>query len=130
MMLGHCGSDRLQKTAKIHGFKLIGELHTCENCVIAKVRWKNVNKECKVWCHIPGEQFYLYISSIKGLSYGGSKLWALIVNDYSDYCWNIFLINKSELMLKSSVVTILVRANRFMMNADWKVMRLSLNFIA
>jgi hypothetical protein len=31
-MLGHCGSDKLKKTANIHGFRLIGEFKTCEEC--------------------------------------------------------------------------------------------------
>jgi hypothetical protein len=43
-MLGHCGSDRLQKTAKIHGLKLSGKFETCAECAIAKARQKNVNK--------------------------------------------------------------------------------------
>ena len=43
-MLGHCGSDRLEKTAKIHGFNLIGDFKTCEECAIAKARQKNVKK--------------------------------------------------------------------------------------
>ena len=37
-MFGHCGSDRLERTARIHGFKLFGELKTCEQCAISKAR--------------------------------------------------------------------------------------------
>jgi hypothetical protein len=29
IMLGHCGSDWLESTARIQGFKLFGELKTC-----------------------------------------------------------------------------------------------------
>jgi hypothetical protein len=48
-MLGHYGSDRLQKTAKIHSLKLSGEFETCAECAIAKARQKNVNKESNPW---------------------------------------------------------------------------------
>jgi hypothetical protein len=43
-MLGHCGSDRLKKTANIHGFKLIGEYKTCEECAIAKLDRRMLRK--------------------------------------------------------------------------------------
>jgi hypothetical protein len=89
-MLGHCGYDRLQKTAKIHSLRLSGEFDTCEECAIAKARKKNVNKEWKGGSQIPRERVYLDISSIKDVSYGGSKFWVLIVDDYTNYCWSIF----------------------------------------
>jgi transposase InsO family protein len=38
-------------------------------------------------------------------SYGGSKFWALIVDNYTNYCWGIFLKNKSE--LKEKMLTLL-----------------------
>jgi hypothetical protein len=44
-MLGHCGSDRLERTARIHGFNLFGELKTCKQCAISKARQKNINQE-------------------------------------------------------------------------------------
>jgi hypothetical protein len=54
---------------------------------------------------VPGKQIYLEISSIKDRSYGGSKFWVLIVDDYTDYCWSIFLKKKSE--LKEKMFTLL-----------------------
>jgi hypothetical protein len=54
---------------------------------------------------VSGERVYLDISSIRDESYGGSCFWALLVVDYSDYCWSIFLKKKSD--LKSKVMTIL-----------------------
>jgi hypothetical protein len=44
-MLGHCGSDRLEKNAKIQDVKLNGEFKTYEKCAIAKARQKNINKD-------------------------------------------------------------------------------------
>jgi hypothetical protein len=46
---------------------------------------------------IPGEQLYIDISSIKNESFGGSKFWAFIVDDYIDYCWSLFLKYKADL---------------------------------
>ena len=71
----------------------------------AKARQKNVNKEWKGGSQIPGERVYLDISSIKDVSYGGSKFWVLIVDDYTNYCWSIFLKNKSD--LKEKMFTLL-----------------------
>jgi hypothetical protein len=72
-MLGHCYLDILEKTAKIHEFKMSGKFKTCEECVIAKARKKDISKEWKCGIQVSGEQLYLYISSIKDTSYGGSK---------------------------------------------------------
>jgi len=46
---------------------------------------------------IAGERLYVDISSNQGVSFGGSKFWALIVDDYSGYCWSYFMKTKSEL---------------------------------
>jgi hypothetical protein len=44
-MIGHCGSDRLKRTAAIHGLRLKGDLKVCEDCAVAKARQKNVNQD-------------------------------------------------------------------------------------
>ena len=98
--------DRLQKTAKIHGLKLKGDFEVCEDCAIAKARQKNVNKVWKGGSQIPGERLYLDISSIKEKSFGGAKFWVLIVDDYTDFCWSIFLKSKGELKSKMMVLLI------------------------
>jgi hypothetical protein len=46
-ILGHFGSDRLGKNAKIHNLKLNGEFKTCEQFAIAKARQKHFNKQSK-----------------------------------------------------------------------------------
>jgi hypothetical protein len=40
---------------------------------------------------------YVDISSIKGTSFGGSKFWVLIIDDFSIYCSSYFLKEKDEL---------------------------------
>jgi hypothetical protein len=39
----------------------------------------------------------LIFSSIKNESFGGSKFWLLVVDDYTDYCWSLFLKYKADL---------------------------------
>jgi hypothetical protein len=47
----------------------------------------------------------LDIDSIKDLSYGGSKFWALIVDDYTFYSWTIFLKNKMFTLLTDLMIS-------------------------
>jgi hypothetical protein len=42
------------------------------------------------------ERLYVDISSIKGTSFGGSKFWVLIIDDFSSYCWSYFLKKMDE----------------------------------
>ena len=60
-MMGHCGTEKLQKTANIHGFKLVGNVEVCQDCAIAKARQKNFNKEWKGGSQVAGERLYLDI---------------------------------------------------------------------
>jgi hypothetical protein len=71
-MIGHCGVDRLKKTANIHGLKLKGEFKICEDFAVSKARQRNVNIDWKGGSQVSGERVYLDISSITGESYGGS----------------------------------------------------------
>jgi hypothetical protein len=105
VIIGHCGLNRLKKTAQVHGLKLKGNFKVCKDCAVAKARQKNLKKDWKGGSQVSGERFYLDISSIRDEIYGGSCFWALLVDDCSDYCWSIFLKNKSE--LKSKVMTLL-----------------------
>jgi hypothetical protein len=71
-MIGHCGVDRLKKTANIHGLKLKGDFKVCEDCALTKVRQRNVNKEWKGGSQVPEERVFLGISPIKVESYTSS----------------------------------------------------------
>jgi hypothetical protein len=116
-MIGHCGVDRLKKSANIHGLKLKGEFKVCEDCAVAKTRQMNFNKDWKSGSQVPGERVYLDISSLKGESYGGSYFWALVVDYHTDYCWS-FLKAKSD--LKGKFLTLLT---------DLKISGLDVKFI-
>jgi hypothetical protein len=64
-----------------------------------------VNKNWVGSSNSPGERLYMDIISIKERSIGGAKFWALIVDDYTDYCWSFVLKNKSN--LKAKIKTLL-----------------------
>jgi hypothetical protein len=85
--------------------KLKGDFKVCKGCAISKARQKNLSKDWKGGSQVSRERVYLDISSIRDESYDGSCFWALLVDDYTDYCWSIFLKNQSD--LKSKVMTLL-----------------------
>jgi hypothetical protein len=102
---GHCGQEILNKTIKMYGFKSSGSFDSREQCAIAKERQKNVNKNWLGSSNLPGERLYVDISSIKERSFCGAKFWALIVDDYTDFCWSFVMKNKSD--LKTRIKTLL-----------------------
>jgi hypothetical protein len=104
-ILGHCGEDATRMTGISFGHDVVGDYKTCEACSFAKARQKNINKDWKGSSITPGERLYADISSIKGESYGGSKFWALVVDDYSGYCWSYFMKRKSD--LKTTLIGLL-----------------------
>jgi hypothetical protein len=55
--------------------------------------------------NLPGERIKINIRSIKERSFGGTKFWALIVDNYRDYCWSYVL--KKDLNLKGKAITLL-----------------------
>jgi hypothetical protein len=59
-----------------------------------------VNKNWLGSSNLPGERLYVDISPIKERSIGAAKFWALIVDDFTDYCWSFILRNKSDLKVK------------------------------
>jgi hypothetical protein len=96
-ILGHCGEASARLTGKALGYEVIGIFDTCEACSIGKAKQKNINRQWKGGSSVPGERLYVDIISIQGACFGGAKLWALVVNDFSGYCWSNFLRAKSEL---------------------------------
>jgi hypothetical protein len=89
--------ETLKNTARMYGFKFTGQFEICEDCAIAKSRQMNVNKVCSGSSKILGERLYVDICSIQERSFGGFKFWALVVDDYTDYCWGFILKNKFNL---------------------------------
>ena len=101
-MLGHCGSNRLEKNERIHGFNLIGKFEIREECAD---RQKNIKTEWKGGSEVQREKLYIDIGSVRDASYGGSKIWILITDNHTDNFWNIFLKNEDD--LKDKMITLL-----------------------
>jgi hypothetical protein len=89
----------------MYGLKHSGNFETCKECSVTKARQKNVNKNWLNLSDVPGERLYIDISSIAEKIFGGPKFWALIIDNYSDYCWSFILRRKSD--LKEKVKTFL-----------------------
>jgi hypothetical protein len=104
-LFGHFGQEILNKTIKMYGFKSSSNFDTCEQCAIAKALQKNVNMNWLGSSNLPGERLYADISSIKEISFGRAKFWALIVDDYADYCWRFVM--KNQLDIKARIKTLL-----------------------
>jgi hypothetical protein len=74
---------------------------------------ENMNKNWLGLSISPGERLYVDISSIKERSIGGAKGWALIVDDYTDYCWSFVIKNELDHKIKIKILlTDLKIANR------------------
>jgi hypothetical protein len=69
----------------------------CKDCAVAKARQEKLNQDWKGGNQVPGKRVDLDISYIRDENYGHSCFWVLFVNDYTDYCWSIFLKHKSDL---------------------------------
>ena len=90
------------------------------SCAIGKAKQKKVAKWTQTKASKPGERlYYIDISSMKERSLGGSKFWALIVDDYSDYMWGRFFNKKSD--LSDNVMPILKKL--FMQGKEVKYIR-------
>jgi hypothetical protein len=112
-LFGHCGQEILNKKIKVYGFKSTGSFDTCEQCAIAKVLQKNINKNWLGSSNLPGERLYFDVSSIKERIFGVAKFWALIVDDYTDYCWSFVIKNKLDIKARiKMLLTNLKIANR------------------
>jgi hypothetical protein len=74
---------------------------------MAKIRQQNVCKESKVKSSVSGERSHVDISSVRVPSVCGNKFWALIVDDFTDMCWSIFM--KAKLMLAGLVVLLITK---------------------
>jgi hypothetical protein len=77
--------------------RLLEHLTHGNHALSAKQNRKNIYKHWKGGSPISGERLYLDISSIKVISFGSAKFWALVVDDYLGNCWSYLLRAKSEL---------------------------------
>ena len=103
-LIGHQNEEVTKKTAEYYGVKLSGDMEACEPCLLAKARQKNLGKVVKEKRAVePGGRLFFDISSVKRVSFGGSKFWLLIVDDATDFCFSYFS-SKKVILLKGLLV--------------------------
>jgi len=120
-VFGHASEDTTKQTAKYYNLQVAGSFSTCENCAKGKARQKNISKD-KTATHTKtiGEQLSFDISSIKSVSYGGSKFWLLVIDQASDFCWSYFLKSKSETV---KIIVTLIKNLKAQHNYDIKYLQ-------
>ena len=80
-ILGKCGDDIPEATAKSYGWKDLWKLDTRNDCVIGKAKQKKINKSWSQGIKTLVEKQYIDITLIKGRCFGGPKLWTLFIVD-------------------------------------------------
>jgi hypothetical protein len=95
-MLGHPSVDSTLETAKKIGIKLTGKLDKCPDCVLAKIKKKNLNKISDNISKTPGERLLLDISFIKQISLGKRNIWILIEDQCTKMKWSFLLAEKAK----------------------------------
>ncbi len=80
---------------------------------------KRIPKTTQVKATRPGERLFVDISSMKNRNLGGSKFWALVVDDFSDFLWGKFSSKKSD--LSKNIIPILKQL--FVKGKEVKYMR-------
>jgi hypothetical protein len=96
-MIGHSSLDITKKIAARLGIKLLDQMKSCEDCILAKIKRKNLNKVSLTKSKIPGERLLLDVSYIKGQSLGGRNMWLLIEDQASNMKWRFFMRHKNEI---------------------------------
>jgi len=95
-LLGHCGHDVSNMTAKAMGVELSGTFRPCLNCAEEKIRKNVIPKESHNKATEPGGRIFLDISSMKTSSLGGNKHWLLAVDEASGFKKSWFMGRKSD----------------------------------
>ena len=75
-MISHDSIELIKKTASRLGIQLSGKLKTCEDCILAKIKIKNLNKVSNSKSVKPGESCSFTSATLK------NKVWEPRTCDY------------------------------------------------
>ena len=92
--LSHASEVMTKSTAIKMDKSLKGKFIYCEGCSQGKMRQKNIRKQKVKQSEIPGERFFMDISSIKYASLGGARFWVLMMDDCSGFLTSFFFEKK------------------------------------
>ena len=108
--LMHVNDATLKHTTRRLNWDLLDIDHVeCISCAKGKAKQKRVSKSTESKATKIGERLFINISSVNIESYGGSKYWAIVVDDYSNFKWCVFMKKKS--MLASKILPIIKELN-------------------
>ncbi len=93
--LGHPSEASTIKTAELNRIKLKGKFKTCESCIYGKAHQNPVKKWTGTRATVPYERVFVDITSLQHTSLGGSKHWAVVVDDATRFRWSFFMKDKS-----------------------------------
>ncbi|MCP3667476.1 MAG: DDE-type integrase/transposase/recombinase, partial [Gammaproteobacteria bacterium] len=93
--LGHPSEASTIKTAELNRVKLKGKFKFCESCIYGKAHQKPVKKWTGTRATVPYERVFVDITSLQHTSLGGSKHWAVVVDDATRFRWSFFMKDKS-----------------------------------
>ena len=81
----------------------------CISCAKGKAKQKKLSKTTESNATKVGERLFIDISLVNIKSYGRSRYWAIVVDDYSNFKWCVFM--KKKLMLGCKILPIIKELN-------------------
>jgi hypothetical protein len=108
--LGHPSDQITRATAIALGIKATGIFENCDSCARSKAKSQKIPKVAFRSATRKGERIYMDISSVQSESFGKSKFWLLLVDEYTNRSWSFFLHAKSD--LKNKVIPWILRMQK------------------
>ena len=93
--LGHTNDDNARETAKQRGIKLTGVRGYCDGCGESKAIRRAVPKETTLKAERPMKRVFVDLAGPFLTSAGGTRYCMLMVDDYTNVGWTLFLGDKS-----------------------------------
>jgi hypothetical protein len=94
--LGHPNFQLCKSTATSFDIHTIGSPFTCIHCAVSKSKKLHIPKVAKNHATAKGQRLALDISYPRYTSFGGSKYWLLIQDEFTGYIWSLFLKVRSD----------------------------------
>jgi hypothetical protein len=92
-ILGHASVKLNKKTAAWLGLKLIDQLKNCFDCILAKIKCRNINKASQSKSSKPGR-----CELHQERKCWGENMWLLVEDQATRMKWSFFMCRKNKLM--------------------------------
>jgi hypothetical protein len=84
------------KSTASFGIHTVGSPLPCLHCALSKTKKLKIPKLALNHATLKGQRLALDISYPRYTSFGGSKYWLLIQDEFTGYIWSLFLKAKSD----------------------------------